>query len=53
MKKYSKFIVALLTAAGVLAVGLQDWNLSGDEIIAVVISFAGSLGVYQVSNKKI
>jgi hypothetical protein len=51
MKKYSKFIVALLTAGGVLAIGLADWSLTADEGWQVVVAFIGALGVYQVRNK--
>lgn len=51
MAKYSKFIIAVLTACGVLATALSDWSLSGSEILAVVMSFLGALGVYQVKNK--
>lgn len=50
MAKYSKFIIALLTACGVAATALTDWSLSTSEIVSIVMSFLGALGVYQVKN---
>lgn len=52
LKKYSKFLVALGAALGVAGVALADGNLSGSEILQIVVAFGGSLGVFQAKNTK-
>jgi uncharacterized membrane protein len=47
MQKYSKFIVALVTA---VIAGLS-YLYSDASWLPVVVNFAGALGVYQVRNK--
>lgn len=49
--RYRKFIVALATALGILAVVLND-GVTGAEWIQVALAFLGSLGVYQIPNDK-
>lgn len=44
-----KFAVAVVTALSVLSVSLAD-GVTSQEWIAVVIAFAGALGVYAVPN---
>lgn len=44
-----KFAVAVVTALSVLSVSLTD-GMTSQEWIAVVVAFAGALGVYAVPN---
>ena len=45
-----KLLVALATALSILSVLLAD-GLTGQEWIAVALSFLGALGVYAVPNR--
>jgi hypothetical protein len=49
--QYSKLIVALAAAAGVLGVAAADGSISTSEWIQVALAFIGALGVYSVPNK--
>lgn len=44
-----KFAVAIVSALTVLGVSL-DGGVTGQEWIAVVVAFAGALGVYAIPN---
>lgn len=54
LSKYRKFVVALATAAGVLASTVSGHdNFSLNDGIAVVLSFLGALGIYAVPNEPV
>jgi hypothetical protein len=50
MSQYRKFLAALAGVLGVLAVVLQDGNVSGDEMGALVVALVTAYGVYRVPN---
>ncbi len=50
MQKYTKFIVALAAALGVLAAALADGAVSPTEWVQIALAFVGALGVYQLPN---
>lgn len=50
--KYSKAIVALLAALGVLGASLADGTVTAEEGVALFSAFAGVVAVFQVTNKK-
>lgn len=48
---YTKFLVALGAALGVLATALSDGSVSPAEWVAVGIAVLGAFGVYQLPNQ--
>lgn len=58
LQKYNKFWVALTAAAGVLVLALSPsdlepaFHVNSTEWYQVLVAFAGSIGVYQVTNHK-
>lgn len=50
---YKKFIVALTAFLTILGVGLEDGNLSTQEIIVSVVAGLSAIGVERVRNEDV
>lgn len=57
LSRYNKFIVALVAAAGILAVACAPtdkevaFHVTANEWYQVFVAFLGALGVYSIPNK--
>lgn len=51
IKRYTKFIVAIGAALGVVGLALADGSVDSAEVWQIVLAIGGALGVYAAPNK--